>query len=122
MELNSFLFPAPSPSYSIHGAIGDVVYIPRPEKSEEADRSLEEIPSRKQEDALPPFLKPHPIPCLYMPFTQGSSKIMVYFHGNAEDVGLASELLDYVRSLLRVNLLAVEYPGYGIYDGKPTAE
>lgn len=42
------------------------------------------------------------IPCLYLPYAQGSSKLMIYFHGNAEDVGLASELLDYIRSLLRV--------------------
>jgi hypothetical protein len=47
---------------------------------------------------------------------------MIYFHGNAEDVGLASELLDYVRSLLKVHVLAVEYPGYGVYDGQSDAE
>ena len=65
-----------------------------------------------------------------MPYTQGSSKILIYFHGNAEDVGLATELLDYIRALLRVilihlqiqiHVLAVEYPGYGIYDGSPEA-
>ena len=28
--------------------------------------------------------------------------MLIYFHGNAEDVGLATELLDYVRALLRV--------------------
>ncbi len=58
---------------------------------------------------------------MYLPYSQGSSKILIYFHGNAEDVGLATELLDYVRSLLRVHVLAVEYPGYGIYDGTPDA-
>jgi hypothetical protein len=47
---------------------------------------------------------------------------MIYFHGNAEDVGLACEMLDYIRSLLRVHILAVEYPGYGIYDGSPDAQ
>lgn len=29
MELNSFLFPAPQSSYTINGAIGDLLYIPR---------------------------------------------------------------------------------------------
>lgn len=29
MELNSFLFPAPSSSYTMHGAIGEIIYIPR---------------------------------------------------------------------------------------------
>lgn len=43
------------------------------------------------------------IPCIYLPYSQGSSKILIYFHGNAEDVGLATELLDYIRALLRVN-------------------
>jgi len=61
------------------------------------------------------------IPCLYLPFDQGSSKILIYFHGNAEDIGLATELLDYIRTLLRVHVLAMEYPGYGIYNGKPSA-
>jgi abhydrolase domain-containing protein 17 len=35
---------------------------------------------------------------------------------------LASDLLDYVRSLLKVHVLAVEYPGYGVYDGSPNAD
>ena len=43
------------------------------------------------------------VPCLFMPYNQGSSKLMIYFHGNAEDIGLATELLDYVRALLKVN-------------------
>jgi hypothetical protein len=50
-----------------------------------------------------------------MPYQMGSSKILVYFHANAEDIVLAKELLDYMRVLLRVNVLAVEYPGYGLY-------
>jgi hypothetical protein len=47
---------------------------------------------------------------------------MIYFHGNAEDVGYASDLLDYIRTLLKVHVIAVEYPGYGIYDGYPNAD
>ncbi len=48
--------------------------------------------------------------------------MLIYFHGNAEDVGLASELLDFIRSLLKVHVLAVEYPGYGIYEGQADAQ
>jgi len=29
MELNSFLFPAPASSYTVKGAVGDLIYIPR---------------------------------------------------------------------------------------------
>lgn len=50
-----------------------------------------------------------------VPFTMGSSKIIIYFHANAEDIVLANELLDYMRSLLRVNVIAIEYPAYGLY-------
>ena len=33
------------------------------------------------------------IPCLYLPYDEGSNKIIVYFHGNAEDIGLAFDLM-----------------------------
>lgn len=37
------------------------------------------------------------IPCLFLPYERGSCKIMLYFHGNAEDIGAAYELLDHMR-------------------------
>ena len=55
---------------------------------------------------------------MHMPFAIGSSKIMLYFHANAEDIVLSHELLDFIRALLRVNIIAVEYPGYGIYNSE----
>ena len=57
----------------------------------------------------------HFIPCLYLPYAMGSSKLLIYFHANAEDIILSHELLDYLRALLRCNVLAMEYPGYGLY-------
>lgn len=57
----------------------------------------------------------HYIPAMNVPYSMGSSKIMIYFHANAEDIVLANELLDYMQSLLRVNVVAVEFPGYGLY-------
>jgi hypothetical protein len=33
------------------------------------------------------------IPCLYMPYEDGAKRLVVYFHGNAEDIGLAFDLL-----------------------------
>jgi len=53
-----------------------------------------------------------------MPFSNGSSKLLIYFHGNAEDIGLSYEMLDHIRSSLKINVLSVEYPGYGIYLDK----
>jgi hypothetical protein len=46
----------------------------------------------------------------------------MYFHGNAEDVGLAYELLDHLRATLMVHVLAIEYPGYGVYPGSSKAD
>ena len=44
---------------------------------------------------------------------------MVYFHGNAEDLGHQRELLEaFVGAFEGVEVLAVEYPGYGIYERK----
>ena len=43
------------------------------------------------------------IPCLYLPYLGGSSKLLIYFHGNAEDVGLAMELLAFVKDMLKVS-------------------
>lgn len=114
MELNSFMFPAPKPSYSLHTALGDLLFIPRRQpKDNHSSRDTADSESDQSTSA---------IPCLYLPNAGGSSKLLIYFHGNAEDVGLASELLDYIRTLLKVHVLAVEYPGYGVYEGQPDAQ
>ena len=55
---------------------------------------------------------------MFLPYTSGSSKLLVYFHGNAEDIGLSYEMLDHLRSSLKINIFAVEFPGYGIYNDK----
>ena len=50
-----------------------------------------------------------------MKYPAGSAKLMIYFHANAEDLGRAHKFLNYVHSYLRMHVLAVEYPGYGVY-------
>ena len=89
--MNKLIFPSPVSSYSKDQLFGDLVYIPR------------------KTDATN-------IPCLWLPHLNGgSSKLMIYFHANAEDVGLCYEMLDHIRSTVRINILAPEYPGYGVY-------
>ena len=41
---------------------------------------------------------------------------MIYFHGNAEDVHLSFDQMKNIGDYLNVNMLAIEYPGYGIYN------
>lgn len=62
------------------------------------------------------------IPCLWLNYVIGADKILVFFHGNAEDVGLSFELLEHVQHVLHCHILAVEYPGYGIYRTEDTSE
>lgn len=54
--------------------------------------------SLQREDLIPGARQqPEPdvecIPCLYMPQDDGAKKLVIYFHGNAEDIGLAFDLL-----------------------------
>jgi pimeloyl-ACP methyl ester carboxylesterase len=97
MDLNSIIFPAPTCSYTSSSFPDELFWIPHPTISSQD------------------------IPCLYLPCPRGSSKVMMYFHGNAEDIGLTYDLLDHLRLTLLVHIIAVEYPGYGIYTGSPSA-
>lgn len=57
------------------------------------------------------------IPCLLLKYPKGASKIFLYFHANAEDLGKALKFLTYVNIYLKMHVIAVEYPGYGVYEG-----
>ena len=63
-----------------------------------------------------PVLPNDSVPCLFLPYLKGSTKLIIFFHGNAEDIGISYEMLDHMRTALKINVLAVEYPGYGVYD------
>ena len=103
MDLTSLIFPAPESSYDEKVFDKDLIYIPRINSDGEISNN-------------------EAIPCLLLPYSQGSSKLMIYFHGNAEDLGQAYGLLNHLRNTLKIHLLAVEYQGYGIYPGHPTAK
>lgn len=45
------------------------------------------------------------------------SKIMLFFHGNAEDLGIAYKVLNQMKTYLKITILAVEYSGYGLFAG-----
>lgn len=144
MEFNQFLFPAPRSSYSSQTYLGDLIYIPKYDKSENgrvrqftssdypSEVPVEIIPNKPNDSIKDDSVKRNPallkqyrkfklknmvneartgefIPCLYLPYVSGSSKLMIYFHGNAEDIGLASELLNFVKEMLKVKPLTVTF-------------
>lgn len=57
------------------------------------------------------------IPCMLLKYPRGSSKVFLYFHANAEDLGKALKFLTFVNIYMRMHVIAVEYPGYGVYQG-----
>ena len=123
MNLNSLLYPAPPASYKSTHFKNELIYVPRvfhsAERKFQKKRRLDEnIDFEGKKSLLNQDLQKTNIPCLYLPCATGSSKVLVYFHANAEDIGLAYPLLDCIRQWARVNVLAPEYPGYGLYTKK----
>lgn len=57
------------------------------------------------------------IPCLWRVFNGGSDTTLLYFHDSGVDLGGCIEEIDALKNRLRVNVLAVEYPGFGLYYG-----
>jgi hypothetical protein len=46
-----------------------------------------------------------------------SKYLLIYFHSAGEDIKQAHGLLNYMRNSYQANVIAMEYPGYGIYAG-----
>ena len=45
-----------------------------------------------------------------------TKKLLIYFHGNAEDLGQNELFLMKLREIFGVSVLAMEYPGYGMFS------
>jgi hypothetical protein len=88
-------FPAPKPSYTIKSFPEELILIPGADGEK--------------------------VPCLFLPFRHARF-LFIYFHANAEDLGLCYTFCTIVRDLFQVHMLAVEYPGYGICPGLPSEE
>ena len=61
------------------------------------------------------------IPCLFFTPENKSDIILLYFHSNYEDIGNSASLLKLICKLCNINVLSVEYPNYGIYSSKNSA-
>ncbi len=113
MNFDSVVFPAPPASYRYIDYQNDIFFVPR----------------ARQLHGFSDFAVPWPasdgishIPCHYINCSSGSSKVLLYFHGNAEDLGKVQILMEALSEELNVHTIAVEYPGYGIYPGQANTE
>ncbi len=104
MNFNSIVFPAPTDDKypNIQKYKNQILYIPK---------------------TLPDNTQFH-IPCLFQEctFNKNTTKIFIYFHGNAEDMFNAIGNLNVIQSSLPFHTLSVEYPGYSIYYKEKDAE
>jgi hypothetical protein len=75
VEINSFVQPA----FVIAPLTASNMGVPRPNPSPFL-LNYDEIAKRKPSDF---------IPCMLMKYSKGSSKLFLYFHANAEDLGRA---------------------------------
>lgn len=62
------------------------------------------------------------IPCLFLKQNQYQTKILIYFHSNAEDIHLSYSFCRHLMIQLNVCVLAVEYPGYSYFQDVETTE
>lgn len=99
MKLNSLLYPAPSPSYKADSFSSEMIFIPRVFHRDEVkfQKKLKSEGILTKQSLLNPDLHKTNIPALFLPCNTGSSKLLIYFHANAEDIGLAYPMLDCVR-------------------------
>ena len=54
------------------------------------------------------------IPVFYKK-NESSQKVLIYFHGNAEDVILSVGIIDAISLYCEASVIGMEYPGYSVY-------
>eukprot|EP00826_Nyctotherus_ovalis_P022696 TRINITY_DN17544_c0_g3_i1.p2 TRINITY_DN17544_c0_g3~~TRINITY_DN17544_c0_g3_i1.p2 ORF type:complete len:224 (-),score=47.41 TRINITY_DN17544_c0_g3_i1:18-689(-) len=128
MDLNFVIFPRPKSSYTHEDLFGKLIYIPHDchqwalTNPYVSSKRIGEIFEHGKKLAVHGAYKGKCIPCLYLPSSTPSTKMLLYFHGNAEDIFLTQELMQTLQASLKVHILVMEYEGYGIYHGSTTAD
>ena len=62
------------------------------------------------------------IPCLFIPEFENTSKFLIFFHGNRDDIFSSILFCQYFSEKLKMNVLIVEYPGYSIYESQKSTQ
>lgn len=103
------IFPKPKvPSYSLDNP--NLVWIPRHESSSVGVGVNLKVSQNKIIER---------IPCMFLTAIQPTDKIILYFHGNCEDIGHNEFFFYPLKDQLKCHILCVEYPSYGQYKDAP---
>lgn len=110
--VNKIIFPAPKPptytanTFDRYRGDFSLFWVPRhhPGKRRAADSAHD----------------PNSVPCLLYRNPKGSKRVLLYCHGNSEDIGNSPYTLQRLAMTLKCHAIAVEYPGYGISKGIPS--
>lgn len=100
MEFNKFIFPSPSSSYDFTHP--NLIMMPKlnflENNGTQIRTELNKKLKNKSDDKIPCFLFDY----IDEKENLESNTILLYFHGNAEDLGLAYDLLNNLKNELKV--------------------
>eukprot|EP00397_Hematodinium_sp_SG-2012_P010665 GEMP01010788.1.p1 GENE.GEMP01010788.1~~GEMP01010788.1.p1 ORF type:complete len:369 (+),score=35.93 GEMP01010788.1:157-1263(+) len=98
------IFPAPNCSYSRNSYRRHLLWVPW-------NKEIWIPPELRGSEEK--YLEHGGIPCMWFPAPK-AAMVMFFSHGNAEDLGMSFSFIRHMRDQFKVNVFAVEYPGYGL--------
>lgn len=104
---DKLIFPSPTSTYSKDHFKKHLCWVPW-----NAAVSPERVDDEKYADG---------IPCMWLPAPKAAG-VILFCHGNAEDLGMSFAFVRHMRDQFKMNVLAVEYPGYGLLAHVPASE
>ena len=107
MDFNYLIFPSPKPSYSSESK--NLIWVTGNEPKIKSDKTKTrkfnqyKVRTRILRKASLTEKAEKAIPCLWLPYREGSDKVIMYFHANAEDIGHSYQLTDCTKEKLMNN-------------------
>lgn len=105
--VDKLVFPAPAPTYTKDTFKKHLCWIPWNEAV-----SPDRVDDERYAEG---------IPCMWLPAPRAAG-VILFCHGNAEDLGMCFPFVKHMRDQFKMNVLAVEYPGYGLLHGISVCE
>lgn len=134
INMNWLYFPAPSPNSTLTSLYAEFIeWIPlsKPRRKDStpfngnektSNHSFVDFPLQSENELMLFRSRIQGIPILHLQPQETSTIAILYFHANREDIFFSYPFLDNLRNNLQVDVYAVEYPGYSIYEGKVDME